>query len=102
MIVHRVTAQYQVGKAKEAMALIKEEIARAKFPHAVRLYLPRFGVADMTISEYEFENLDEMAQFWADWEAQPEAQSFSQKYQSLILPGMLHEIFDLIPEIDKQ
>lgn len=102
MIVHRITVQYQVDKVEEAMALLKEEITRAQFPHTVRLYRPRFGVTDMTIGEYEFSNLDEMAQFWADWEKQPEMQAFWQKYCLLIQPGMVHEILDPFLEINQQ
>lgn len=102
MIVHRITVQYQVDKVEEAMALLQEEITRAQFPHAVRLYRPRFGVTDITIGEYEFANLDEMAQFWANWEKQPEMQVFWQKYCLFIQPGMVHEILDPFLEIKRQ
>jgi DNA-binding PucR family transcriptional regulator len=102
MIVHRITVQYQVDKVEEAIALLKEEVTRAQFPHAVRLYRPRFGVTDMTIGEFAFANLDEMAQFWADWQKQPETQAFWQKYRLLIQPGAVYEILDPFLEIDRQ
>ena len=95
MIVHRVTVQCQLNMAAEAMTLLQEEITRAGFPHGVRLYRPR-GISDVTVSEFEFKNHDEMDRFWADWEARPETQAFWQKYQLLIQAGMVHEIFDLV------
>lgn len=101
MIVHRITVHYQVDKVKEAVSLLKAELTRAKFPHAVRLHTPRFGVADITIGEFEFENIDEMERFWANWETQPEVQIFWQKYRQMIEPGAVHDILDLVLDIDK-
>jgi hypothetical protein len=101
MIVHRITVRYQVGGVEEAVNLLKEMLTRADFPHAVRLYRPRFGVTDMTIGEFEFESLAQMEQFWRDWEMQPEMQAFWEKYRHLIEPGMVHDILDVMLEIEK-
>lgn len=96
MIAHRITVRYQAGKLPEAIALLQAERERAKFPHAVRMYIAKSEVSDMSIGEYEFENIAEMEQFWSNWEAQPEAQAFLQQYKQLTEPGTIGEIFDLI------
>ena len=96
MIVQRNTVRLQLGKLQEANALVKAELERVRFPNAARVYAPKFGVADMHIGEYEFANLAELEQFWTNWNAQPEAQAFLQKYSELIQPGMVSEVFDLV------
>lgn len=95
MIVQRITVRYKVEKVQEAIALLGKERDRATFPHAVRMYIPHPDPSDITVAEYEFENSDELEQFWGDWEAQPEAQAFLQKYSPLMESDMIIEIFDL-------
>ena len=95
MIVQRITAQCKPGMVNEAIALMKEGLEYSGFPHAVRMYTPQLVPNDTTINEYEFENIAEMEQFWAAWEARPETAIFLEKYRLLIEPGMVSEIFDL-------
>ena len=95
MIVHRITVHYKLGKLNEAVVLLQEEVKRARFPHAVRFYIPKFGVSDTTIGEFEFETVDELDRFWEAWEADPETKPFVEKYDQLIEPGMVHELLTL-------
>lgn len=95
MIVQRITVHCKPGKVNEAIALVKEEIANSNFPHAVRMYTPQVDANNTTINEYEFENIAELEQFWANWETRPETAVFHEKYRPLIEPDMVNEIFDL-------
>ena len=95
MIVQRITVHYKLGKVDEAISLLKEEIAHANFPHAVRFYTPKIGTADLSIGEFEFESIAAMDQFWSDWESRPQTSAFHEKYRPLIEPGMVSEVFNL-------
>ena len=98
MIVQRITTRYKVGKAQEAISLLKETLKRSQeqghFTGVVRFYTPRH-ISDMAVGEYEFESTSAMEQFWAYWETFPEAQEFGRKYSPLRESGMTFEIFDV-------
>jgi hypothetical protein len=100
MIVQRNTVRYKVGKVQEANALLTAERARLleekrDLPRASRYYSPLARDADVSIGEYEFENNEEMEKFWSNWNVQPEAQAFLQKYNQLTEGEMVTEYFNL-------
>lgn len=97
MIVERITGFFKVGKLEEAVALVAAEIKRSQPPRGYRVYTPDIGVPqDRACTEFEFEDMNEREQFWRNWLAQPEAQTFFEKYQPLLEPGEVHEIWTLV------
>jgi hypothetical protein len=100
MIVQRNTVRYKVGKVQEANALLIAERARLleekrNLPQAYRYYSPLDSDVDVSIGEYEFETSEEMDKFWNNWNAQPEAQAFLEKYNALTEGEMVTEYFNL-------
>ena len=99
MIVQRITVRYKVGKVQEAISLLKEVTketqGQGQFPDVVRFYTPRH-ISDTTVGDFEFENTSAMEQFWANWQTLPEAEEFGRKYDLLVEPGMIFEIFDVV------
>ena len=106
MLVQRITVPYKSGKLQDAIALLGKERDRvvalqgkehsyAKALHAVRMYSLQSDSPDRTVSEYEFENREVMDQFWATWQAEPEAQAFLEKYSPLIDFDLPNEFLDL-------
>ena len=92
MIVQRVTVRYKPGKVQEALALIKEERNRIKYPYT-RYYLPHSD-ENVIIGEFEFESIEEKDKFWSDFTEDPGAQHFIQKHQAIKIEN-IGETFDV-------
>ena len=96
MIVQRITSHFQPGKAPEALQLFLAEVERYGTPHSYRAYRPYPDTGDKLCGEYEFETMSELEQFWKDWQATPEAQAFSEKWNPLLAGEDTYEMWETV------
>ena len=83
MILDRKTFKIKKGRMEEAVALTKTEIERINRTDTVRVSRSATGRGDVLATEWEFENVTEHAEFWAEYFHTPEAAVFLKKWNKL-------------------
>jgi hypothetical protein len=71
------------------------EIKRINWYRPIRLYTSKMGRFSTLATENDFANLAEYEQYWSDWFATPAAQEFHEKWNPLVEPGGMQELWDL-------
>lgn len=99
MIVNRRTFNVKVGCMEEAVALVLGEIAadseRGGYTGRIRVYTSSIGTFDQMAVEWEYQDLAEYEEMWAEWAALPTTAAFMQKWIELVKEGGTNEIWDL-------
>ena len=96
MIANRRTFIIKRGRLQEAAARFKAEVERVNIPNTQRIYTPEIAPFDVLVYEAEYENLEEYARLWAEWEASPEAAAFLGEWSALTETGGTNEIWTLV------
>ena len=96
MIVNRWVWTVKRGCQNDFVELLKAEAERCA-RHAVRIYVPSIGPCRALIAlEYEYEDLQDYEEFWAEWLADPEAAQFMRKAGELHTEQVHQEIWSLV------
>ena len=94
MIVQRGTFRIKTGHMDEAAALVLAE-GKSHPPKHFRVYTSHTGPVNTLAMEWEFENLAEYEQYWAESDAKPETAAFLEKWNELREPVGATEIWEL-------
>ncbi len=99
MIVNRRTFNVKVGCMEEAVALVLGEIAadseRGGYTGRIRVYTSSIGTFDQMAVEWEYQDLAEYENRWAEWGAQQTTPALMQKFLELTKEGGTNEIWTL-------
>ena len=91
MIVERMTVYSRTGQSAELVELLKAE--RKRNGGSYRICSCQYGPRNAIVVEWEAEDVAERQKAWADWNAQPEAAAFSEKWVELVESGGTSEIW---------
>ena len=95
MIVQRITWVAKRGQRDKLVQIGTAEDAEMNYPNRVRNLIPAFGGSwDTLITEFEFEDIDEYQEFWAEWRA-TRGDAFMAKMNPLA-ESLSVEIFEVV------
>ena len=98
MIVNRRTFVAQRGRMQEALALLKEALAKVgetmDSPITMRFYSPEFGAFDVFAVEMEYEDWDEYHEALATWKEMV-SEEFWEKWYTLTEGGGANEMWNI-------
>jgi hypothetical protein len=99
MIVTRHTFNVKNGRMQEAAELVAKEIAaereRSGYSGHTRVYTSNIGQFNQLAVEWEYENLAEHENFWAQWSARPTTPAFFEKWAEVAEGTGTGEIWNL-------
>jgi hypothetical protein len=99
MIVTRLTFNVKQGRMQEAAEHVAKEIAaereRSGYAGRTRVYTSSIGQFNQLVIEWEYENLAEHENFWAEWRARPTTPAFFEKWAEMTVGTGKNEIWDL-------
>ena len=103
MIVERSAVTVKPGHGRDEVAdLVLSEIVaqkeRGNYSRPFRLYIPKFSgqPGNVLVLEWEFEDLAEHAEMWAEWWALPTTPAYLAKWAELVEPGAVSEIWNVM------
>lgn len=97
MIVQRTTVKARRGQTENAVELVLSEMARSDAARSCRVYTPMFSGqrTETLILEWEYEDLAEREQAWADWTALPTTPAFIKQWRELTEGTLSTEIWEM-------
>ena len=100
MLAYQIRVKAKQGQTQKLIDLVLSEVAadrkRINCDCVFRAYMAEFGQPwDEVVLEWEYENLADYEQRWADWGAQPTTPQYMKKWNELTEPGFVTTMWNM-------